>query len=280
MNINKRGAVVLSLIFSLLLLASCRGTDSTGGGSDQPFADALRPLFFRLPNILATNADDTGVIYGRFILFIAALALFHFGIKKIPGMSEGKSGVALAVTMALISTIAIPQSFIISIITTYSYMMALLFALVPIIAGMYIANAIDQTASMKNAYGRVIKAVIFFLLAYVTQMFIFAIDQLGNSKMKIMGDWAMWAVIILVVAGIFNLLGAFGGGATSAAEGIHTARESIRGGGGGSPKDEAAMKAAEAQERKDEKKIAAQNAAQQKLLEEELKTANSINTNL
>ena len=144
MNIKKASLLFVSLVLLLALFANIsfaaeKDSQSLGGAFD-----TIRQLFGFLPELITMEkllggTDKAALFWAKFLVWLALFAVFYFGASFV---FKDKKNIAIVVSLSfsLIGALLIPKSMLINALQTYGLLAGLLFWLVPLIAGFFVAN--------------------------------------------------------------------------------------------------------------------------------------------
>ena len=137
----------------------------------------------------------------RFMLFILLYAIIYFGASKV---FQGHQNIAITVSivLGLLGSLTAPPDMLMSIATTYGLLGNVLFLLAPVFAGLYVAHKLNTG----GAYGHVIRAFIFFMLAWLLSTGLTMYDMqwsMGNFEFS---DGVQLAMTAFIILGIWSLI--------------------------------------------------------------------------
>jgi hypothetical protein len=217
MSLWKKGMLLASPLALLALSGCAQGVTRLGEG--------LKPIFLDLTSYIQSG-NDMGLVYARFILFIAVYALMYYGAGKVFDVANEPNKhknvkIIISLVLALMGTVLIPSAIILNLIQTYSFLVSVLFMLIPIIAGLYVAH---KEWHEDTTLHHLLRGIMYLLLAYITATFLEGFARLGDPLWVDITGWGWWGVFFLVLWGVFQLLGAMGAGAAAGATAVHARR--------------------------------------------------------
>ena len=257
---RKKVILPLSLLFILVLFSSfaVAQEDDALSGLSKSIAKwfGFIPEMVTLEKLIANDA--LALFYAKFLIWVLLFAVLYFGAGFV-FPEQKRIRIVVALVIALMGTLLIPNVIIINIFQTYSLAAGLAVWFVPVVIGLYLAYKIEN---------RAIKVVFYLLLTII----LLNIDKTINIAYRTQGNagGAEWyeffrlLLFVVVVAFIWNL-GAmvFGGRAGSVGGAIGSKLGNIANWAtrkGEKPAEEAAEveeteKTVEKREIRDEKKI-------------------------
>ena len=162
MNIKRASLLFVSLVLLLALFAHSSLASSHENSQSLAGAfDTIKQLFGFLPELITMEkllgGDTASLFWAKFLVWLALFAVFYFGTSMV-FKDRNHIAIVVALSFSLIGALLIPKSMLINALQTYGLVAGLLFWLVPLIAGFFIANM------TKNHW---LKAIIYGTAAWV-----------------------------------------------------------------------------------------------------------------
>ncbi len=215
---------LIIVLGALMLLPAC-----TNASGKDPIRQALDPIFLNLPESIASDLTE-GLVYMRFVMFVIAFALLNYALGYIfKDEAHKRTRIIIALSIGLLSTIAIPHAVIIAVVQSYSGLMGALFGLLPAIAGLAV---IHKSFSEDTPFSHIMKAIIYILIAYTLGIFWESMGPAMATASEAwpgagyfyqqLGTWLPLAIIAIVVAAIVNIFNLFSRGASGTISGTRS----------------------------------------------------------
>ena len=137
----------------------------------------------------------------RFMLFILLYAIIYFGASKVFKEHQNIS-ITVSIVLGLLGSLTAPPDMLMSIATTYGLLGNVLFLLAPVFAGLYVAHKLNTG----GAYGHVIRAFIFFMLAWLLSTGLTMYDMQWSMGSFEFSDGVQLAMTAFIILGIWSLI--------------------------------------------------------------------------
>jgi len=157
MLMKKRALIIVFLILSTFLLASC-ASQSPGEGINKTIQNiiAIGQLKF-----LGVDSENMLTGFMRVLIFILVFALLFEGSRLI-GLSRN-IGITIAIVLSIISVIFIPGSVLAGIGAAYGTLVAFILIGIPVVIGLWALYAIPATSRWQVS----LKIVIILILIWI-----------------------------------------------------------------------------------------------------------------
>jgi len=153
------------------------------------------------------------------MLWIICFTLIYFGLRKSGVFGEKKNiSTIIAIILALMTTIMLPSSLVMTAFQTYAFIGGILFIALPVILGIWLGTKFFHE---NTKFHHFMRGIILFIIAYILGTLLASLLATGQALYMTFYEWGVWGVIGCVVAGIVNMFRAVGagGGAAGGAQG-------------------------------------------------------------
>jgi Trp operon repressor len=207
---NKKVFLLLSSLLIMGLLSNVVSAQEEGAGLGEAFG-TIQELFAFLPDLVTLEkligGDTAAIFWAKFLVWLLLFAVLFFGAGKV-FPDNNRIAVIVALVIALMGALLIPNSILINIFQTYGLVAGIVIWAIPLVAGMYIAHKVE------NPFAR---ALIYGLAAWI----LFSINKtvvksqgFANTNFPFFG--LLLAVVIILffwnLGQIFGIGGGAGGG--------------------------------------------------------------------
>lgn len=205
-------AFLFSSLFSLIPVVSAQ----TFTGDIGNIGDALMRLF---GPIFGANLLESSnfAFWAKFLIWILLFALFFWVFSMV--FRERKNiAVTVALIIAAISVLGLPESWLRGIVESYSFFSAFILYVAPIVGVLYLMH---RFFGEDNRFNHIMKAVLFFLLAALLTHFTAAMQNAGGiQSFNFATGIASLAVSVCILAGLYQIIRAIFAGPAGAAGAI------------------------------------------------------------
>ena len=207
--------LLLSSLLIMGLLSNVVSAQEEGAGLGEAF-DTIRELFAFLPELVTLEkligGDTAAIFWAKFLVWLLLFAGLFFGAGKV-FPDNNRIAVIVALVIALMGALLIPNSVLINIFQTYGLVAGIVVWTIPLIAGMYISHKVE------NPFAR---ALIYGLAAWI----LFSINNtvvkeqgFANTNFPFFG-LLLAVVIILFFWNLGQIFGIGGGGGSGSGGGF------------------------------------------------------------
>ena len=205
---NKKVFLLISFVVMISLFASSVSAQEEGGLAG--VAETIEKLFGFLPNVITLEKligqEAAAMFWAKFLLWLLLFSVVYFGAGFV--FKDNKNvATVVAIVIALMSALLIPNVFVINIFQSYGLVAAFLIWFVPVIAGFYLVSKLKENKLMK--------AVIYLGMLFVLISMDTAITSSDLGKDLAEGEWYPFFKLLLavvIIAFLWNLLTAWMGG--------------------------------------------------------------------
>jgi len=201
-NMSKK-KVFLLLIILVVMTSLFSNTVFGQQGGLGGIADTFYNLFGFISDLVTVEKlvdnNTAALFWAKFLIWLLLFSVIYFGAGFV-FRERNKVQIVVAFAIALMGTVAIPNTVIIGIFSTYSLAAGVIVWFVPVAAGLFVAHKIEN---------RMLKAVFYLLLLII----LFNIDgSLTKAKAISGGAYEYFKLLMAVVfiAFFVNLGAAFG----------------------------------------------------------------------
>ena len=212
MSRKKVFLLLISLIMMSLFSNIAFGQQQGLGG----VADTIHNLFGFITDVitldkLVDNNQPAALFWAKFLIWLLLFSVIYFGATFV---FTGRNRIAtvVALVIAIMGAVTIPNTVIIGIFQTYSLAAGFLVWFVPVAAGLYVAHKIEN---------RMLKAVFYLLLMIILinidSSLSTAVSKAGGTISIGAYEYFKLLFAVVFIAFIWNLVAAFGVGRQEAA---------------------------------------------------------------
>ncbi len=175
----------------------------------------IKNVIFSIFANFANLPIENKAAYIKFFIWVAVFAVMYY-VLRMAFKENTKIAVVVSIVISLLATILIPTSLVIAIATTYSLLMGIILALLPIFGGLFLSKELFEGEERTDHIGR---AVIYFLIFWITG----SIDETIlksplNEWYTPISGWVGLATAIILIMAIWNVIKAIVSGGAAAAE--------------------------------------------------------------
>lgn len=171
---------------------------------DDIVTEWLRFIFIDLSE-LAQGGDEIFVLYMKIILFFLVFSVIFWSAEKVFSGKRNISAV-VAFVIALVSVMLLPGDIILLIFKTYSAIIGYVFILLPVIIGAILANKLGEEAKWHPHVKRVVKAIVYFLIAWLTFTLSTTLMSYDSEIYYDVASWAKVGGMICIFVGLYYLI--------------------------------------------------------------------------
>ncbi len=197
---KQKNFIVLSLSMALSLILNAIVVFA----QDDFFNDWMRFIFVDLSN-LAESGDQIFVIYFKIFLFFLVFAVLFWASEKVIHDKKNIS-VTVAFIIALMSVILLPAEYVLMIFSTYSIIIGYIFIVLPVIVGIVLANKLADEMEGHDHIKRIIKGIIFIVIAILTFSLSTTLISQGESVYYEVAKWAKIGGVVTLFVGIYYII--------------------------------------------------------------------------
>lgn len=204
--------LLISIVMMSFISNFVSASSHEGGGLGDAF-DTIRELFAFLPDLITLESligeEPAALFWAKFLVWLLLFAVVYFGAGFV-FKDNKRIAVVVALVIALMGTLLMPQSILINIFQTYGLIAGIIIWIIPVAAGMYIAHKVDQPFLRALIYGLAIWVLISINKTVVIE------QGIGNTTFPFFS----LLLVVVIILFLVNLVSMFGGqGAVDGARG-------------------------------------------------------------
>ena len=194
-----------SMLAAVLAAPVVLATQCTPDKFSNAITRGLCYIFIDL-SFYSTNAQDLFVLFSRFLIFVLTFTLFYLVAEKAFEKASKNIRITIAAVLALLSTITIPATILVSLVNTYGVIIGAAWMLLfPIVGILLIHKSFPEDNSAHHA----IRGIIYLLVGYGLGAFAEAFAATRQPPYNAISDWGMAGAVICLILGIMNILSSF-----------------------------------------------------------------------